>query len=85
MGTVQLSRGRFITVEGGEGAGKSTQIALLAEALARAGIPAIRTREPGGSPGAEEIRRLLVEGAPGRWDALTEALLINQILKLAAG
>ena len=76
MGTVQLSLGRFITVEGGEGAGKSTQIALLAEALARAGIPAIRTREPGGSPGAEEIRRLLVEGAPGRWDALTEALLI---------
>jgi len=49
---------------------------LLLEALRAAGIEAIRTREPGGSPGAEEIRRLLVEGPPGRWDPETEALLM---------
>jgi dTMP kinase len=71
------ARGRFITFEGGEGGGKSTQVGLLAEALGRAGIDVLRTREPGGSPGAEEIRALLVGGAPGRWDALTEALLVN--------
>jgi dTMP kinase len=70
-------RGRFITVEGGEGAGKSTQVGLLAAALGRAGVSVLRTREPGGSPGAEEIRGLLVSGAPGRWDALTEALLLS--------
>jgi dTMP kinase len=70
-------RGRFITFEGGEGGGKSTQAGLLAAALGNAGIEVLRTREPGGSPGAEEIRTLLVGGAPGRWDALTEALLVN--------
>lgn len=70
-------RGRFITFEGGEGGGKSTQLRLLAEALERADIAVLRTREPGGSPSAEEIRRLLVEGEPGRWDALAEALLVN--------
>ncbi len=69
--------GRFITFEGGEGVGKSTQAALLVAALERAGLPVLRTREPGGAPGAEEIRRLLVEGAPGRWDALGEALLVT--------
>jgi dTMP kinase len=68
--------GRFITLEGGEGAGKSTQAKKLAAALARLGIEALVTREPGGSPGAEDIRALLVEGAPGRWDALTETLLV---------
>src|SRR6185437_7142002 len=73
----RLTRGRFITLEGGEGAGKSTQLRLLVAALAAAGIPAIATREPGGAPGAEEIRRLLVSGAPGRWDAETEALLVT--------
>lgn len=66
---------RFVTLEGGEGAGKSTQIARLAQALAAAGIAATTTREPGGSPGADAIRRLLVEGEPGRWDGETEALL----------
>ncbi len=71
------ARGRFITFEGGEGGGKSTQVGLLAESLSGAGIEVLRTREPGGSPGAEEIRALLVGGAPGRWDALTEALLVN--------
>src|SRR3546814_20734229 len=67
--------GRFLTLEGGEGAGKSTQLALLAHGLRQAGRSVIATREPGGSPGAEEIRRLLVQGEPGRWDAVAEALL----------
>lgn len=70
-------RGKFITVEGGEGAGKSTQIKRLAQDLARAGLDPVVTREPGGSPGAEEIRRLIVTGEPGRWDPMTEALLIS--------
>src|ERR1700679_160499 len=68
--------GRFITLEGGEGAGKSTQAKRLAAALEKHGIKVVTTREPGGSPGAEEIRGLLVNGAPGRWDALTETLLV---------
>jgi dTMP kinase len=69
------ARGRFITIEGGEGAGKSTQLDLLVRALERAGIAAQRTREPGGSEGAEAIRRLLLEGAAERWDAIAETLL----------
>lgn len=76
MGQKELSRGRFITVEGGEGTGKSTQVRLLVDALTRAGITALHTREPGGAPGAEEIRKLLVEGEPGRWDSVSEALLM---------
>ena len=70
-----MTRGRFITFEGGEGAGKSTQLKMLAEALARAGIEVVTTREPGGSKGAEAIRALLVTGEVDRWDAETEALL----------
>lgn len=70
-----MARGRFITLEGGEGAGKSTQIRLLAEALRNDGIAVTTTREPGGSPGAERIRALLVDGATDRWDAVSEALL----------
>jgi len=70
------SRGRFITLEGGEGAGKSTQAARLAAALEARTISVCLTREPGGSPGAEEIRKLLVHGEPGRWDPLTETLLL---------
>jgi dTMP kinase len=70
-----VARGRFITLEGGEGAGKSTQIRLLADALRRDGIAVTTTREPGGSPGAERIRALLVDGATDRWDAVSEALL----------
>ncbi len=70
-----MADAKFITFEGGEGAGKSTQIVLLAEALAAAGIPVRTTREPGGTPGAEQIRELLVTGAADRWDAMTEALL----------
>ena len=68
--------GRFITLEGGEGSGKSTQAKRLAAMLQSKGIAVVATREPGGSPGAEEIRTLLVNGAPGRWDALTETLLV---------
>ena len=56
-----MARGRFITFEGGEGAGKSTQAARLADRLASAGREVVRTREPGGSPGAEAIRELLVK------------------------
>jgi dTMP kinase len=73
---VTATRGRFISIEGGEGAGKSTQVDLLVKALGRAGIPVQTTREPGGSPGAEEIRRLLLEGEGERWDAISEALLL---------
>ena len=68
-------KGRFITLEGGEGVGKSTQIRALATALAARGIEAVATREPGGSGGAEAIRTLLMEGADDRWDARSEALL----------
>ena len=67
---------RFITLEGGEGAGKSTQGARLKATLEARGLSVCLTREPGGSPGAEEIRNLLVRGEPGRWDALTETLLL---------
>jgi dTMP kinase len=67
---------RFITLEGGEGTGKSTQARRLAATLEAKGKPCIVTREPGGSPGAEQIRKLLVEGEPGRWDVLTETLLV---------
>lgn len=70
------ARGCFITMEGGEGAGKSTQCRLLREALGRHGHTVVGTREPGGSPGAEEIRRLLVDGDIDRWDAMTETLLL---------
>ncbi|MBV9062637.1 MAG: thymidylate kinase, partial [Alphaproteobacteria bacterium] len=67
---------RFITLEGGEGTGKSTQAQLLSAALRSRGIGNIVTREPGGSDGAETIRKLLVEGEPARWDPLVETLLI---------
>ena len=66
--------GRLITFEGGDGAGKSTQIALLADWLGGRGIPAIRTREPGGTTEAEAVRGLLVSGESD-WDPLTEAML----------
>ncbi|MFD1623105.1 dTMP kinase [Azospirillum griseum] len=69
------AKGRFITLEGGEGAGKTTQIRRLTERLRARGLPVVTTREPGGSQGAEEIRALLVSGDPGRWGAVTEALL----------
>ncbi len=70
-----MSRGRFITFEGGEGSGKSTHVKRLAQGLAAAGIDVLTTREPGGTPGAEAIRSLLLEGEAGRWDPTAEALL----------
>ena len=70
-----MTRGRFITFEGGEGAGKSTQVRRLAQRLAGAAPEVVLTREPGGSPGAEAIRHLLVTGDVDRWSACTETLL----------
>jgi dTMP kinase len=66
--------GRFITLEGGEGAGKSTQARLLAEALTARGLPVLRTREPGGAPGAELLRKLLLDGET-RFSPSAETLL----------
>lgn len=71
-----MTRGRFITLEGGEGTGKSTQLRRLAAALEGLGLKTLATREPGGSPGAEQIRKLVVEGESGRWNPITETLLI---------
>ena len=67
----------FISFEGIDGCGKSTQARMLADALRAEGREVVLTREPGGSPGAEEIRRLLVEGAGERWSAETECLLFT--------
>lgn len=69
-----MQSGRFITIEGGEGAGKSTQIQHLADALVSAGLSVTTTREPGGSPGAEMIRTLLLDPNT-EWNVATEALL----------
>jgi dTMP kinase len=71
-----MAEGRFISFEGGEGTGKSTQARRLAAALSAGGREVVLTREPGGSPGAEAIRALLVEGAADRWSALSETLLM---------
>lgn len=71
-----MTQGSFISFEGGEGAGKSTQIRRLAERLSAAGHDVVVTREPGGSPGAEAIRDLLVNGAADRWSPVTETLLM---------
>ncbi|SDE83814.1 thymidylate kinase [Celeribacter baekdonensis] len=67
----------FISFEGIDGSGKSTQARLLAETLRVAGFDVIHTREPGGSKGAEEIRALVLEGDPDRWSAETEILLFT--------
>lgn len=69
--------GRFITFEGIDGSGKSTQARRVAAALETRGYQVVLTREPGGSPGAEEIRRLVLEGDPDRWSAETEILLFT--------
>ena len=70
-----MTRGKFIAFEGGEGTGKSTQAKLLAAALAARGIACEVTREPGGTPGAEAIRTLLLDPALPRWEPAAEALL----------
>jgi len=72
----QTTQGKFIAIEGVDGAGKGVQSRLLLQALQQAGIATLLTREPGGAPGAEEIRHLLVKGAADKWDAMTELLLI---------
>lgn len=71
-----MTRGKFITLEGGEGAGKSTQAARLSERLRARGIEVVKTREPGGSTGAEAIRNLVVAGDAERWSPRTETLLM---------
>lgn len=71
-----MQKGLFITFEGGEGSGKSTQTKLLADFFKKQGRDVVLTREPGGSDGAEEIRALVVKGDVARWDVLTEALLM---------
>jgi dTMP kinase len=70
-----MAQGRFITLEGGEGTGKSTLARGLGEALRAQGRELVLTREPGGAPGADAIRKLLVEGDVARWSAMEEALL----------
>jgi len=69
--------GKFITLEGIDGSGKSTQARHLADRLRVEGFEVVLTREPGGSPGAEEIRALVLEGDPDRWSAETEILLFT--------
>ena len=69
--------GLFITFEGIDGSGKSTQARLLTQTLRGRGLNVVLTREPGGSPGAEDIRRLVLEGDPDRWSAETEILLFT--------
>ncbi|HEY5071875.1 MAG TPA: dTMP kinase [Caulobacteraceae bacterium] len=71
-----MARGRLISFEGGEGTGKSTQAARLAKRLSDVGCEVVSTREPGGSPGAEAIRDMLVRGEPDRWSPTSEALLL---------
>ena len=70
-----MGRGKFISLEGGEGAGKSTQVRALAQALQKRGLDVLMTREPGGSDGAEKIRDLLLSGSADRWNIKAETLL----------
>lgn len=72
-----MAKGVFITFEGGEGAGKSTQVKKLAEYLKGKDIDSVLTREPGGSPGAEEIRSIILSGKKDKWDSLSEILLFS--------
>lgn len=74
--TVHHPRGRFIAFEGGEGAGKSTQVKAVVTRLRDRGLEVVQTREPGGSPGAEALRNLLVTGDAGRWSPLSELLMM---------
>jgi dTMP kinase len=74
---IVTERGKFISFEGGEGAGKTTQLKRLSKTLRASGIEVVETREPGGTIGAEAIRALLVTGTADRWDALSELYLLN--------
>ena len=71
-----MAQGRFITLEGGEGAGKSTQLKRLVVRLEASGLDVVATREPGGSPGAEAIRDIVLRGTADRWSPVTETLLM---------
>src|ERR1700744_539472 len=71
-----VKRGKFLTLEGGEGTGKSTQAGRLVERLRARGLEVVQTREPGGTPGAEALRALLVQGGADRWSATAELLLM---------
>jgi dTMP kinase len=77
MTAARPAGGVFVTFEGGDGGGKTTQLRRLAADLRAAGREVVETREPGGAPGAEEIRSLVLEGAAGRWSPVTELLLFN--------
>lgn len=70
-----MKKGLFITFEGGEGGGKTTQSTLLYNTFLQKNLPVLRTREPGGTEGAEQIRNLLVQGDIARWEKMTELLL----------
>jgi len=72
-----MTNGLFITFEGIDGSGKSTQASLLVDHLRQLGLDVVHTREPGGSPGAEEIRALVLEGEPDRWSPESEILLFT--------
>lgn len=72
-----MERGRFITLEGGEGAGKSTQALVLVERLRAAGYDVVHTREPGGTPHADQVRAIVLEGGADKWSPLAETLLMN--------
>ena len=72
----RVTQGRFITFEGGEGTGKSTQVARLVEDLRARDLEVVQTREPGGSAGAEDIRAIALNGDAGRWSPMTETLLM---------
>ena len=76
MSKLSEQGGRFIAFEGGEGAGKSTQVKALVAQLRARGLEVVQTREPGGSPGAEALRDLLVQGEAGRWSPLSELLMM---------
>ncbi|HZV83613.1 MAG TPA: dTMP kinase [Brevundimonas sp.] len=71
-----MTQGRFITFEGGEGTGKSTQATRLVDWLRARGLEVVQTREPGGSTGAEDIRNIALNGDAGRWSPMTETLLM---------
>lgn len=72
-----MNKALFITLEGGEGSGKSTQLNLLASYFEQNGIDYITTREPGGSPAAEEIRQVILTGGKEKWDSISECLLFS--------
>jgi len=75
VSNIPADKGCFISVEGGEGVGKSTQIAAIAQQLRRRGLEVIITREPGGTEGAENIRQMILHGSGDRWNIPAEALL----------